>query len=63
VIQLSGSVGEEFLILVYKADAKQATTIAEDLRRQVENSSILPDQTVTISVGVAGLQENMSASA
>lgn len=55
--------GEEFLILVYKADEKQAATIAENLRRQVENSSILPDQTVTISAGVAELQENMSVSA
>lgn len=55
--------GEEFLILVYKADEKQAATIAENLRRQVENSSILPDQTVTISAGVAELQKNMSVSA
>lgn len=46
--------GEEFLILLNKTDARCAQTIAERLRREIENTLILPDKkTLTISVGVA----------
>ncbi|MCP5417540.1 MAG: GGDEF domain-containing protein [Chromatiaceae bacterium] len=47
--------GEEFLILVYNTDETKSIDIAEKLRRGVENLSLIPDRTVTVSIGIAGL--------
>ncbi len=51
--------GEEFLALIYNTDNKGAISVAEKLRHAFENSAILPDRTITISVGVASLTPGM----
>ena len=45
--------GEEFAILLKRTDGKAAVALAEKLRLMVENSDLLPERTVTISLGVA----------
>jgi diguanylate cyclase (GGDEF)-like protein len=47
--------GEEFLILVYNTDEANSIDIAEKLRSGIENLSLIPGPTVTVSIGVAGL--------
>ncbi len=47
--------GEEFLILLYNTDEANSVGIAEKIRKGIENLSLLPDRTVTVSIGVAGL--------
>ncbi|MFC1684926.1 GGDEF domain-containing protein [Pseudomonadota bacterium] len=47
--------GEEFLILVFNTDEANSTNIAEKLRRNIENLSLIPGRKVTVSIGVAGL--------
>ena len=47
--------GEEFLILVSNTDEANSIAIAEKLRRDIENLSLIPDRMVTVSIGVAGL--------
>ena len=47
--------GEEFLILVSNTDEANSIDIAERLRRDIENLSLIPDRVVTVSIGVAGL--------
>ena len=47
--------GEEFLILVSNTDEAKSIVIAEKLRKEIENLSLIPDRTVTVSIGVAGL--------
>ncbi|MES9834031.1 MAG: GGDEF domain-containing protein [Candidatus Thiodiazotropha sp. DIVDIV] len=47
--------GEEFLILVYNTDEANSANIAEKLRRNIENLSLIPNRKVTVSIGVAGL--------
>lgn len=47
--------GEEFLILTYNIDEASSTDIAEKLRRDIENLSLIPGRMVTVSIGVAGL--------
>ncbi len=51
--------GEEFLALIYNTDNKGAISVAEKLRHVFENSAILPDRTITISIGVASLTPSM----
>ncbi|MFT0531250.1 diguanylate cyclase [Castellaniella hirudinis] len=46
--------GEEFLVLLPATQADIATVIAERLRAAVAQAPILPDRTVTVSIGVAG---------
>jgi diguanylate cyclase (GGDEF)-like protein len=46
--------GEEFLILLYNTNEANGIEIAEKLRKDVENLSLIPDRTVTVSIGVAG---------
>ncbi len=46
--------GEEFLILAYNTTERDCTRKAEELRRDIENLSLLPDRKVTVSIGVAG---------
>ncbi len=47
--------GEEFLILVSNTDEANGIDIAEKLRKEIENLSLIPDRMVTVSIGVAGL--------
>lgn len=47
--------GEEFLILVFNSDEAKSADIAEKLRKNIENLSLIPDRKVTVSIGVAGL--------
>jgi len=46
--------GEEFLILVYNANEASSVDIAERLRTDIENLSLVPGRTLTVSIGVAG---------
>lgn len=55
--------GEEFVVLVHNTDERQAARIAEDLRKEVEQATLLPDRQVTISVGVSGLKKGMDFAA
>lgn len=48
--------GEEFVVLLYGTDLESGRRFAEELRATVESVQILPDCTVTISVGVAALK-------
>jgi diguanylate cyclase (GGDEF)-like protein len=48
--------GEEFLALLYDADAEAGRKVAEELRVAVETSALLPNRTVTASIGVATLE-------
>jgi diguanylate cyclase (GGDEF)-like protein len=43
------------LVLLYNTDETNSVDIAEKLRKGIENLSLLPDRTVTVSIGVAGL--------
>ena len=47
--------GEEFLILLYNTDEANSIDMAEKIRKDVENLSLIPGRTVTVSIGVAGL--------
>lgn len=47
--------GEEFLILVCNTNETNSADIAERLRRDIESLSLIPGRTVTVSIGVAGL--------
>lgn len=47
--------GEEFLVLLYNTDEANSMEIAEKLRKGIEGLSLIPDRTVTVSIGVAGL--------
>lgn len=45
--------GEEFLVLLADTDEEAAFQVANELRALVEDSTLIPDRRVTISVGVA----------
>lgn len=45
--------GEEFLILLTESNAVQAQKLAEEFCSLIRNTSIFPDQTITISCGVS----------
>lgn len=45
--------GEEFLVLLNGSGGKEANTIAERLRREIEVADIIPSECVTISIGAA----------
>lgn len=51
--------GEEFLILIHNTDVSKGCDVAEKMRGKIERLSLIPDQTVTVSVGVSGLQSEM----
>jgi len=52
--------GEEFLVLLNNADAESGNRLAEELRQGIEKLPLLPDRTVTASLGVATLREDDS---
>lgn len=47
--------GEEFLILLYNTDETNSIGMVEKIRKGIENLSLIPGRTVTVSIGVAGL--------
>lgn len=47
--------GEEFLLLLYNTDEVNSIDIAEKIRKGIENLSLIPGRTVTVSIGIAGL--------
>ncbi|MCG6871229.1 MAG: GGDEF domain-containing protein [Gammaproteobacteria bacterium] len=49
--------GEEFLMLLYDTAADGAGRAAEKLRSELQALPLLPEQPVTVSIGVATLQE------
>jgi diguanylate cyclase (GGDEF)-like protein len=51
--------GEEFMALIYNTDKKGAIRVAEKLRAEFEQLTLLPDRTITVSVGVAVLEQDM----
>lgn len=48
--------GEEFLVLLYAVDAEHGRSTGETLRQAIEGLPLLPEATITTSVGVATLQ-------
>ncbi|MDH5719430.1 MAG: GGDEF domain-containing protein [Spirochaetia bacterium] len=50
--------GEEFIIMLYDTDNKNAKIFAEKLRKKIEKHSFLPDVSITVSIGVAALRKN-----
>lgn len=49
--------GEEFLVLLEGADLEGATRVAEEIRQSVAAATILPEQAVTVSIGVGQYQD------
>jgi len=47
--------GEEFVILVHNTNEANSINIAERLRKDIENSSLIPGRKITVSIGVAGI--------
>jgi diguanylate cyclase (GGDEF)-like protein len=54
--------GEEFLIQLNNADAASGMRLAEELRHGIETLPLLPDRSVTASLGVATLTDEDSTS-
>jgi diguanylate cyclase len=52
--------GEEFVVIAMGAPREAANKLAEQLRRAVEASDLLPEQPVTISLGIAELKQGES---
>lgn len=48
--------GEEFLALLYGTDAEKGRRVAEELRGAIGSLPLLPDRSVTVSIGVAALR-------
>lgn len=53
--------GEEFVVVLDGQDLHKAAHLAEQLRTLVDANELVPDQSVTISLGVAELKEGESA--
>lgn len=47
--------GEEFVLLLESRSEAEALEVAEDLCRTIASAPILPERSVTVSIGVAGL--------
>ena len=47
--------GEEFMLLLPRTHSADAQRLAEDLRARVAGSPLLPDEPVTVSIGVSAL--------
>lgn len=52
--------GEEFVVVLEGADVKHATHLAEQLRTLVDANELVPEHTVTISLGVAEIRDRES---
>ena len=55
--------GDEFIVLLHNTNERQAAEFAEQFRRELEQTALLPDRAVTISIGVSGLHEGMDVDA
>ena len=49
--------GEEFVVLLVGANLESAVHLAEQLRLLVDANELVPDQAVTISLGVAEIKD------
>jgi len=49
--------GEEFVVILEDADLRRAAHLAEQLRTLVDANELVPDQAVTISLGVAEIKK------
>lgn len=54
--------GEEFVVVLEDQELERAAHLSEQLRTLVEANELAPDESVTISLGVAELQRDESAS-
>ncbi len=52
--------GEEFLVLLYATNSVQSANIAEELRNEVSTLKLIPNKSITVSIGVAGLRPSES---
>ena len=53
--------GEEFVVVLDGQDLHRAAHLAEQLRTLVDANELVPDQAVTVSLGVAELKASESA--
>ena len=53
--------GEEFVVVLDGQDLHRAAHLAEQLRTLVEANELVPDQSVTISLGVAEMKDGETA--
>lgn len=51
--------GEEFLVVVYNIDETKSLDLAEKLRLKIERTPLVPDHTVTVSIGVAKVESDI----
>lgn len=51
--------GEEFLVLLYDSNKVNSIKIAEKLRKDIEQLSLIPDRKLTVSIGVSELKSTM----
>lgn len=45
--------GEEFVLLLPDVDSLSAYTIAEEIRQEIERAALIPERTVTVSIGIS----------
>ena len=55
--------GEEFLVLLYGTDSERGGQVAEELRRAVAALNVIPDRSISASIGVATLQPDETLAA
>ena len=55
--------GEEFLIILYDTDSEGCLEVAGKLQREIEHLSILPDRSITASIGISTLVPGMDREA
>ena len=51
--------GEEFMALIYNTDKASAITVAEKVRKEFEQLPLIPNHTVTLSIGISILEPEM----
>jgi diguanylate cyclase (GGDEF)-like protein len=54
--------GEEFLILLNDTNEENGAEFANNLRKQIEQTNMIPEHPITISSGVCGLEQGMDMS-
>ncbi len=52
--------GEEFLALIYGTNKANTLLIAEKLREEIEQLTLIPNRITTVSIGVSALQSDMN---
>jgi diguanylate cyclase (GGDEF)-like protein len=52
--------GEEFMLLLPRAPSRMAMQIAEELRLRLAQAALLPDEPITVSIGVCTLRAGQS---